>query len=94
MSTKTCKHTEGLYHDCDYVEQRLKLIPIAEREASKLYPSVFLTNKTAKFDEWETWSKKWDQAFLVIMDRLYAEEITRQNLIKQNYGSGNTTNNA
>ncbi len=57
----TCRHDDGPHHDCDYVEVRNHLIPLAEARAN-----LFVGPDDDSF----AWSWRWDHAFHVAMAEL------------------------
>lgn len=73
ISKRTCRHTDGPFHDCDYVTLRNKLIPIAEK----------LTNE--KCDSTDTIS--WDKYFLMTMNDLFEDVKKNQALLREFYAA-------
>lgn len=59
-----CNHTEGDKHDCEYVINRNRLIPMASLRADIL---------AGENDGSATWSWRWDAAFHAAMADLATE---------------------
>ena len=53
-----CGHWDGAYHNCEYVEARNRLIPVAEALATREVPLM---------------DDRWGPAFLRAMDRLWIQ---------------------
>jgi len=60
-----CTHTEGPHHDCRYVEERNKLIPVAERLALQA-----VGEPPPGFDD-PAYDARFGVAFLRAMDLLW-----------------------
>ncbi len=73
--TKKCRHSEGPFHDCAYVEWRTGFIPFAEAIANRKHGATIAEDATA--DDKETWSFAWDATFLSEMGRLTNEPFNR-----------------
>lgn len=84
---KGCDHTEGHYHNCEYVEARNKFIDraaeIADDLTSKLpveeYP-VYGPGKRPKDNRAEIRSTMWNKFYFEAMDTLFADSRKQQNI--------------
>lgn len=68
MRTRTCTHEEGPRHDCDYVDARDQLVPLAAAVADVEEPEP----RGATRPELAAWSWRWDAAYHRAMARLVA----------------------
>ncbi len=68
-----CTHTEGKFHDCEYVERRNALIPVAERKANQYYPEHLRSGRSAMGPQTEARNGR-DALFHAEMNRLAREE--------------------
>jgi len=64
----------SLGHDCDYVNKRNKLIPTAERNATRIVGPLL----SSSHRENREWHARWDRAFMSEMDRLWSLELGKQ----------------
>jgi hypothetical protein len=80
MKTR-CSHSDGLAHDCAYVEKRNKLIPLAEKEADEAAgpePDPAKRGRGHEADK-AAWNLRWSEAFHAAMARLCAPPPKKPN---------------
>lgn len=62
-----CSHGDGLWHDCEYIEARNRLIPQAEEATNAILGEE---PKAGPLEKRQAWRVAWTRHFFAEMNRL------------------------